>query len=121
MISHAVALVLKSLLGLVCDPVAGLVEIPCIKRNGSLVSLSALCADMALAGVRSAIPCDEVIDAMGSVGRSLPEALKETSLGGVAVTPTGRRMAEESERINEKRAGLKACPHLLATTCSFSR
>jgi len=102
-ISHAVALVLKSLLGLVCDPVAGLVEIPCIKRNGSLVSLFALCADMALAGVRSAIPCDEVIDAMGSVGRSLPEALKETSLGGVAVTPTGRRMAEESERMDEKK------------------
>jgi len=55
---------------------------------------------MALAGVRSSIPCDEVIDAMASVGRSLPEALKETSLGGIAVTPTGRRMAEESERMD---------------------
>lgn len=94
-IIQASALVLKSILGLVCDPVAGLVEIPCIKRNGSLVSLAAICADMALAGISSSIPCDEIIDAMGSVGRSLPESLKETAQGGIAATPAARKMAEK--------------------------
>lgn len=87
---HAATLTLKSIMGLVCDPVAGLVEIPCIKRNGSLVALAVVCADMALAGVRSVIPPDEVVDAMGAVGRALPETLRETARGGVAVSPTGR-------------------------------
>lgn len=91
--ANAAALVLKSVLGLVCDPVGGLVEIPCIKRNGTLVALSALSADMALAGVVSAIPIDEVIDTMGRVGRAMPASLRETSQGGLAVTPTGKELA----------------------------
>ena len=90
----ACAMALKNLLGLVCDPVAGLVEVPCVKRNviGAMNALS--CADMALAGITSAIPCDEVIDAMRSVGDSLPSSLRETGQGGLAATPTGRRIAE---------------------------
>lgn len=90
----ACAMAIKNLLGLVCDPVAGLVEVPCVKRNviGAMNALS--CADMALAGITSAIPCDEVIDAMRSVGDSLPATLRETGLGGLAATPTGRRIAE---------------------------
>ena len=90
----ACAMALKNLLGLICDPVAGLVEVPCVKRNviGAMNALS--CADMALAGITSAIPCDEVIDAMRSVGDSLPAALRETGLGGLAATPTGRRVTE---------------------------
>lgn len=93
--SHACAMALKNLLGLVCDPVAGLVEIPCVKRNviGAMNALS--CADMALAGIKSAIPCDEVIDAMRAVGDSLPAALRETGLGGLAATPTARRIAQQ--------------------------
>ena len=90
----ACAMAIKNLLGLVCDPVAGLVEVPCVKRNviGAMNALS--CADMALAGITSAIPCDEVIDAMRSVGDSLPAALRETGMGGLAATPTGRKVAE---------------------------
>ncbi len=86
---HGAALLLKSVLGLICDPVAGLVEVPCVKRNGLLTGLAVLAADMALAGVRSVIPPDEVIDAMGAVGRALPEAFRETARGGLAATPTG--------------------------------
>lgn len=93
-LSHGVALTFKSILGLVCDPVGGLVESPCIKRNALLVSVGVLAADMALAGVRSLIPADEVIDAMGQVGKALPETLRETGLGGLAATPTGRSLAE---------------------------
>ena len=91
-VGHAVALAYKSILGLVCDPVGGLVESPCIKRNGMLVSLGALAADFAIAGLRSLIPPDEVIDAMGQVGRALPESLRETAGGGLAVTPTAREL-----------------------------
>ena len=93
--AHACAMALKNLLGLVCDPVAGLVEVPCVKRNviGAMNALS--CADLALAGISSAIPCDEVIDAMRAVGESLPAALRETGLGGLAATPTGRKIAEQ--------------------------
>lgn len=88
-IGHAVAMALKNLLGLVCDPVAGLVEVPCVKRNviGAVNAVSA--ADMALAGIESRIPVDEVIDAMGEVGRRMPVELRETALGGLANTPTG--------------------------------
>ena len=91
-ICHAVAMALKNLMGLVCDPVAGLVEVPCIKRNviGAVNAIAA--ADMALAGIESRIPVDEVIDAMDEVGRRLPMELKETALGGLANTPTGRRI-----------------------------
>jgi L-serine dehydratase len=86
---EACAMVLKNVMGLVCDPVAGLVEVPCAKRNALGASLAMVMADMALAGINSVIPVDEVITAMGTVGRSLPESLRETAKGGLAVTPTG--------------------------------
>ena len=98
-VSNAVALTLKSVLGLVCDPVGGLVESPCIKRNGLLVAVGALAADMALAGVTSLIPADEIIDAMGQIGRSIPPSLRETSRGGLAVTPTARALLKEAGKI----------------------
>lgn len=90
-IVHAAAMALKNLLGRVCDPVAGLVEVPCVKRNvsGAVVALSA--ADMALAGVRSRILPDEVIDAMREVGMAMPACVRETGEGGLAATPTGVR------------------------------
>ena len=86
---EACAMVLKNVMGLVCDPVAGLVEVPCAKRNALGASLAMVMADMALAGINSVIPVAEVITAMGAVGRSLPESLRETAKGGLAVTPTG--------------------------------
>ena len=91
-IGHAVAMALKNLLGLICDPVAGLVEVPCVKRNviGAVNAVSA--ADMALAGITSRIPVDQVIDAMGDVGRRLPIEFRETALGGLAVTPFGQKV-----------------------------
>ncbi|USG67220.1 L-serine ammonia-lyase, iron-sulfur-dependent, subunit alpha [Brevibacillus ruminantium] len=88
----AAAMALKSMLGLVCDPVAGLVEVPCIKRNVIGTSIAFAAADMALAGIESRIPCDEVITTMYEIGRSMPRALRETALGGLAVTPTGQEM-----------------------------
>lgn len=91
-VANAVALTLKSILGLVCDPVGGLVEIPCVKRNGTLTSLGVISADMALAGIRSMIPADEVIDTMGQVGRALPASLRETSRGGLALAPSAREL-----------------------------
>nr|WP_317325213.1 L-serine ammonia-lyase, iron-sulfur-dependent, subunit alpha [uncultured Flavonifractor sp.] len=93
--AHGCALALANTLGLVCDPVAGLVEVPCVNRNvmGAVNALS--CAELALSGVKSAIPCDEVIDAMRAVGESMPAALRETGSGGLAATPTGRRIAEQ--------------------------
>ena len=93
-IGHAVAMALKNLMGLVCDPVAGLVEVPCVKRNviGAVTAISA--ADMALAGIESRIPVDEVIDAMGEVGRRMPVEFRETALGGLAATPTGKAVKE---------------------------
>ncbi|ABB14676.1 L-serine ammonia-lyase, iron-sulfur-dependent, subunit alpha [Carboxydothermus hydrogenoformans] len=87
---HAGAIALKGMLGLVCDPVAGLVEVPCVKRNVAAAVQALAAADMALAGIVSAIPFDEVIDAMGEIGRALPVSLKETALGGLAATPTGK-------------------------------
>lgn len=93
-VGHAVAMALKNLLGLVCDPVAGLVEVPCVKRNviGAMSAIAA--ADMALAGIESRIPADEVIDAMGDIGRRMPVEFRETALGGLAVTPTGKGVKE---------------------------
>ena len=85
----AVALTLKSMLGLVCDPVAGLVEIPCIKRNATATAMAFACAEMAFGRVESAIPADEVVAAMKRVGDSMPAALKETAEGGLAATPHG--------------------------------
>ena len=87
--AHACAMAIKNQLGLVCDPVAGLVEVPCAKRNAMGASLAMVMADLALSGVTSVIPVDEVITAMGNVGRSLPETLRETARGGLATTPTG--------------------------------
>ena len=94
-IGHAVAMALKNLMGLVCDPVAGLVEVPCVKRNviGAVNAVSA--ADMALAGIRSAVPPDEVILAMREVGDKMDVSLKETGVGGVAGTPFGQKIAEK--------------------------
>ncbi len=94
-IGHAVAMALKNLMGLVCDPVAGLVEVPCVKRNviGAVNAVSA--ADMALAGIESRVPVDEVIEAMGEVGLRMPVEFRETALGGLAATPTGQRIKAE--------------------------
>lgn len=88
--AEAFAITLKNMLGLVCDPVAGLVEVPCVKRNAMGASNSLVAADMALAGVTSRIPCDEVIDAMYKIGQAMPTTLKETGQGGLAATPTGK-------------------------------
>jgi L-serine dehydratase len=94
-VMHAVGLALKNTLGLICDPVAGLVEIPCIVRNG-LGAVNALAAaDMALAGMRSIIPSDEVIGVMREIGGRMPMEHRETALGGLAQTPTGRKLAEQ--------------------------
>ena len=95
MVGHAVAIALSNLMGLVCDPVAGLVEVPCVNRNviGALDAVSA--ADMALAGIQSRIPVDEVIEAMGEVGRHMPVEYRETALGGLAGTPTGKAIKEK--------------------------
>lgn len=94
-IVHASAIALKGLLGLACDPVAGLVEVPCVKRNvlGAVNALTA--ADMSLAGIRSRIPPDEVIDAMKSIGRGMNADIKETGDGGLASTPTGTAIKEK--------------------------
>jgi L-serine dehydratase len=92
--SEAFAISMKNMLGLVCDPVAGLVEVPCVKRNAMGAANALVSADMALAGVTSRIPCDEVIDAMFKIGQTMPSALKETAQGGLAATPTGRALAE---------------------------
>lgn len=94
-VGNAVGIALKNSLGLVCDPVAGLVEIPCIYRNGlhAITALSA--ADMALAGVNSIIPPDEVIQVMHEVGQQMPESLRETGIGGLAATPTGKKLKEK--------------------------
>ena len=93
--SQAVAITLKNMMGLICDPVAGLVEVPCVKRNALGASQAMVSADMALAGITSAIPTDEVIEAMYQVGRQMPTAFKETAEGGLATTPTGKRLAKE--------------------------
>ena len=93
---HACALAIKSLLGLVCDPVAGLVEIPCVKRNATGAACALACAEMALCGIRSAIPPDEVIDAMREVGEKMHASLRETGEGGLANTPTGRAVAAQA-------------------------
>ncbi|MEH7548566.1 L-serine ammonia-lyase, iron-sulfur-dependent, subunit alpha [Neobacillus vireti] len=91
---NATAIAMKSLLGLVCDPVAGLVEVPCIKRNVIGTSIAFSAADMSLAGIESRIPCDEVIEAMYRVGKDMPRTLRETALGGLATTETGKQVKE---------------------------
>lgn len=91
---NATALAMKSLLGLVCDPVGGLVEVPCIKRNVIGTSIAFSAADMSLSGIESRIPCDEVIEAMYRVGKDMPRTLRETALGGLATTETGKQVKE---------------------------
>ncbi|WP_436963055.1 L-serine ammonia-lyase, iron-sulfur-dependent, subunit alpha [Staphylococcus shinii] len=93
--AEAFAICLKNMLGLVCDPVAGLVEVPCVKRNAAGASNAIVSADMALAGVTSRIPTDEVIEAMYKIGQTMPSALRETGRGGLAGTPTGQRLKQE--------------------------
>lgn len=92
---HAMALAISNLLGLVCDPVAGLVEIPCVMRNAIGSGNGLISADLALAGIKSRIPVDEVIEAMDRVGRNLPASLRETGLGGLAGTPTGEAIKKK--------------------------
>lgn len=100
-VGHAVAMALKNLMGLICDPVAGLVEVPCVKRNvvGAVNAVS--CADMALAGITSRVPVDQVIDCMGDVGRRLPVEFRETALGGLAATPFGQSVKEQLQSRTE--------------------
>ncbi len=90
--AEAVAIALKNMIGLVCDPIAGLVEAPCVKRNAVGAAIAMVAADLALAGVKSVIPTDEVIATMYKVGQNMPASLRETALGGLADTPTGREL-----------------------------
>ena len=87
---NAAGFALTNILGLVCDPIAGLVEYPCALRHASGVVNAFISADMALADVQSIVPFDEVVEAMYKVGKAMPEALRETALGGLAATPTGK-------------------------------
>ncbi len=93
--AHAFSIAMKNMLGLVCDPVAGLVEVPCVKRNAAGATNALTAADMALAGIESKIPADEVVEAMYKVGLTMPEELRETGRGGLAATPTGERIKQE--------------------------
>ncbi|MCQ2462857.1 MAG: L-serine ammonia-lyase, iron-sulfur-dependent, subunit alpha [Clostridia bacterium] len=93
-IASAAALTMKNMLGLTCDPVAGLVEVPCVKRNVSGAVNAVSYAQLSLAGIRSVIPADEVIDSMRRIGRLLPECLRETGMDGLAVTPTACEISE---------------------------
>jgi len=95
---HAGALALQGQLGLVCDPVGGLVELPCVVRNATGTAVALAAVEMALAGVRFPIPFDEVVVAMGQIGRSLPPSLRETAVGGLAATPTGRELGQRALR-----------------------
>ena len=94
-IINSASMALKNLLGLVCDPVAGLVEVPCIKRNVGGAVNAVSCSQMALAGIESRVPADEVIDAMAYVGDKMDETLRETGIGGLAGTPFGKKVADE--------------------------
>ena len=109
MAGHAVAIALKNILGLVCDPVAGLVEIPCIKRNASGVAGAFVAAELALAGIESAIPADEVIWGMKKVGDAMSPALKETAEGGLAATPTGKKLHDQVFGTSKDAAGCSSC------------
>jgi L-serine dehydratase len=93
-VSTAVALALQGMLGLICDPIGGLVEIPCIYRNASAAMQAISSAEMALAGLDFPVPADEVIDVMGEVGRKMPVAYRETAMGGLAATPAARRLVQ---------------------------
>jgi L-serine dehydratase len=102
---HAAALALKNTLGLVCDPVGGLVEVPCVKRNALFAVHGLTAAQLALAGVDSVIPMDEIVEAMVRIGRALPRGLRETAEGGLATTPTGATIAQRiKDEANQRRA-----------------
>ncbi|MBU1019151.1 MAG: L-serine ammonia-lyase, iron-sulfur-dependent, subunit alpha [Patescibacteria group bacterium] len=92
---HAAALGLKNLLGLTCDPVGGMVEVPCVKRGGLAATFAISASDLAMSGVESFIPIDEVIDAMGKIGRLLSPKLRETALGGLAVSKTAMKTTKK--------------------------
>ncbi len=92
---HAFSLVIINVMGLVCDPIAGLVQVPCAQRNASQAVNAIICADMALAGMKCIVPADEVVEAMYKVGKQLPSELRETALGGLAVTPTAKNIQEK--------------------------
>ena len=94
-VGHAVALAQQGTLGLVCDPLGGLVELPCVFRNATGAAIALAAVEMALAGIEFAIPADEVIDTMGEIGKSMDVRYRETAGGGLAATPTGRRLARE--------------------------
>ncbi len=94
-VGHAVALTMQGTLGLVCDPLGGLVELPCVFRNATGSALALAGIEMAMAGITFAIPVDEVIDVMGQIGREMDVRYRETAGGGLAATPTGRRLARE--------------------------
>ena len=94
-VSHAVALAQQGTLGLVCDPLGGLVELPCVFRNATGAAIALAAIEMAMAGITFAIPADEVIDTMGQIGREMDVRYRETAGGGLAATPTGRRLAKE--------------------------
>ncbi len=98
----AAAFAIKNILGLVCDPVCGLVEYPCNLRNASGVVNAIISADLAMAGVNCLVPLDETIDSMRQVGASMPEALRETAMGGIAATPTAERLEHERMSVNKK-------------------
>ena len=103
-VGHAVALAQQGTLGLVCDPLGGLVELPCVFRNATGAAIALAAVEMALAGITFAIPADEVIDTMGEIGRSMDVRYRETAGGGLAATPTGRRLARE-RLVQIKRSG----------------
>jgi L-serine dehydratase len=92
---HAIALAMQGTLGLVCDPLGGLVEIPCVFRNATGAAIALAAVEMAMAGIEFRIPVDEVIDTMGEIGRSMDVRYRETAGGGLAATPTGRRLTKE--------------------------
>jgi L-serine dehydratase len=94
-VGHAVSLTMQGTLGLVCDPLGGLVELPCVFRNATGAALALAGIEMALSGIEFAIPVDEVIDVMGEIGRNMDVRYRETAGGGLAATPTGRRLAKE--------------------------
>ncbi len=98
---HAAAISMQNLMGLICDPVAGLVEVPCVVRNGLSSVQAVSSATMALAGIQSYIPIDEVVDAMAQVGRLMPRQLKETAEGGLATTPTGQTFANQFFKMSQ--------------------
>jgi L-serine dehydratase len=101
---HAAALSLKNVLGLVCDPIGGLVEVPCVKRTAFMVMNAFTASDLVMGGVRSVVPFDEVVDAMRRIGEAMPSSLRETAQGGLATTKTGRQVKEEMAKAKARGA-----------------